>query len=193
MKICTIVGARPQFIKAATVSRVLKSLPDVDDCIIHTGQHFDKNMSQVFFDELNITHPRHNLKVGGGTHGQNTGRMIELLEQRLIEESPDWVLLYGDTDSTLAGAISATKLNIKIAHVEGGRRSFNRTMPEEINRILTDHCSDLLFAPTKTGEGQNRALRSCPLSEVLLPLARGTPHVLIRGKTTRLRSNIYLR
>lgn len=150
MKICTIIGARPQFIKAAVVSRVIDETDGVTEILVHTGQHFDKNMSDVFFTELNIRKPDYHLKIGGGTHGQNTGRMIEGIEEVLLKESPDWVLVYGDTDSTLAGALAAVKLHIPIAHVEAGLRSFNRKMPEEINRVLTDHASSLLFAPTET-------------------------------------------
>jgi UDP-GlcNAc3NAcA epimerase len=150
MKIATIVGARPQFIKAAAISRAIVARTGIDEILIHTGQHFDANMSDVFFSELDIRKPDHHLGIGGGTHGQNTGRMIEAIERVLIAERPDWVLVYGDTDSTLAGALSAAKLHIPIAHVEAGLRSFNRCMPEEINRVLTDHASDLLFAPTAT-------------------------------------------
>ncbi|MBI4665284.1 MAG: UDP-N-acetylglucosamine 2-epimerase (non-hydrolyzing) [Nitrospinae bacterium] len=155
MKIATIVGARPQFIKAAAVSRAILrqagSAPDsISEIIIHTGQHYDHNMSQVFFDELSIPHPLYNLGVGGGTHGQNTGRMLEGIEKILMEEQPDWVLVYGDTDSTLAGALSAAKLDIPVAHVEAGLRSYNRRMPEEINRVMADHLSSLLFCPTPT-------------------------------------------
>lgn len=147
-KIITIIGARPQFIKAAIVSKALEAR-GVSELILHTGQHFDSNMSDVFFDELGIPKPAFNLGIGGGSHGQNTGRMIEAIEQVLIEEKPDWLLVYGDTDSTLAGALAAVKLHIPIAHVEAGLRSFNRRMPEEINRILTDHAATRLFAPTQ--------------------------------------------
>ncbi|MEH6552223.1 MAG: UDP-N-acetylglucosamine 2-epimerase (non-hydrolyzing) [Pseudomonadales bacterium] len=151
MKIVTIIGARPQFIKAATLSREIEQHgPAVEEILVHTGQHYDANMSQVFFDELDIPRPHYNLGVGGGTHGQNTGRMLESVETILIKERPDWVLVYGDTDSTLAGALAGSKLNISVAHVEAGLRSYNRRMPEEVNRVLTDHLSDLLFAPTIT-------------------------------------------
>jgi UDP-GlcNAc3NAcA epimerase len=157
IKIVTIVGARPQFIKASTVSRAVVEYNRnnagcrVTDVIVHTGQHYDKNMSDVFFTEMNIPAPDYNLGVGGGTHGQNTGRMLEAIEQVLMDEKPDWVLVYGDTDSTLAGVLAAVKLHIPVAHVEAGLRSYNRKMPEEINRILSDHASTLLFAPTETG------------------------------------------
>jgi UDP-GlcNAc3NAcA epimerase len=150
MKIATIVGARPQFIKAATVSRCIEGLAGVTEVLIHTGQHYNANMSDVFFTELDIRQPDHHLGIGGGTHGENTGRMIEGIEKVLIKEQPDWVLVYGDTDSTLAGTLAAVKLHIPLAHVEAGLRSFNRHMPEEINRVLTDHAADLLFAPTQT-------------------------------------------
>ena len=147
-KIVTILGARPQFIKAAVVSHAFAT-QGIKESIIHTGQHFDANMSDVFFDELGIPRPAHHLGIGGGSHGQNTGRMIEGIEQVLMAEQPDWVLVYGDTDSTLAGALAAVKLHIPVAHVEAGLRSFNRRMPEEINRVLTDHAASLLFAPTQ--------------------------------------------
>jgi UDP-GlcNAc3NAcA epimerase len=150
MKIATIVGARPQFIKASTISRAILAQSGISEVLIHTGQHYDANMSDVFFAELDIRKPDHHLGIGGGTHGENTGRMLEAIEKVLIAEKPDWVLVYGDTDSTLAGALAAAKLNIPLAHVEAGLRSFNRHMPEEINRVLTDHASDLLFVPTKT-------------------------------------------
>lgn len=150
MKILTVIGARPQFIKAAVVSRALRGQAGVQEIIVHTGQHFDANMSDVFFDELDIPKPDFHLGIGGGTHGQNTGRMIEAIEAVLLKEKPNWVLVYGDTDSTLAGALAAVKLHIPVAHVEAGLRSFNRSMPEEINRVLTDHAAELLFAPTQT-------------------------------------------
>jgi UDP-GlcNAc3NAcA epimerase len=146
--IMSVLGARPQFIKAAVVSRAL-TVRGVNELLIHTGQHFDANMSDVFFDELEIPRPAHHLGIGGGTHGENTGRMIEAIEEVLLGNRPDWVVVYGDTDSTLAGTIAATKLHIPVAHVEAGLRSFNRRMPEEINRVLTDHAASLLFAPTE--------------------------------------------
>lgn len=151
-KIATIVGARPQFIKAAAVSRAIrKSYADkIDEVLIHTGQHYDENMSDVFFSELDIPQPKHNLDISGGLHGEMTGRMLASIEAVLIKEKPDWVLIYGDTNSTLAGALAAVKLNIPVAHVEAGLRSFNMRMPEEINRILSDRISSLLFCPTET-------------------------------------------
>ena len=149
-KILTVLGARPQFIKASVVSDAISKTEGLTEIVVHTGQHFDSNMSDVFFDELGIPKPFQHLGIGGGSHGQNTGRMIEAIEQVLIDERPDWVLVYGDTDSTLAGALAAVKLHIPLAHVEAGLRSFNRHMPEEINRVLTDHAATLLFAPTQT-------------------------------------------
>ncbi len=148
-KIVTIVGARPQFIKAAAVSReILKHPGEIEEVMIHTGQHYDPNMSQVFFDELEIPAPKYNLEVSGGSHGAMTGRMLEGIEKILLEEKPDWVLIYGDTNSTLAGALAASKLHIPVAHIEAGLRSFNMRMPEEINRILSDRVSTLLLCPT---------------------------------------------
>jgi len=148
-KIVTIVGARPQFIKAAAISReILKHPGALEEVMVHTGQHYDPNMSQVFFDELEIPAPRYNLEVSGGGHGAMTGRMLEGIEHILLDEKPDWVLIYGDTNSTLAGALAAAKLHIPVAHVEAGLRSFNMRMPEEINRILADRVSSLLLCPT---------------------------------------------
>ena len=149
-KVITIIGARPQFIKAAIISReILKNNVSFKEVIVHTGQHFDNNMSNVFFEELNIPIPDYNLNIGGGTHGQNTGRMIEKIEEILLKEKPSYVIVYGDTDSTLAGTLAAVKLHIPIAHIEAGLRSFNNKMPEEINRILTDRVSEILFTPSK--------------------------------------------
>ena len=147
--ILTIVGARPQFIKAAALQRSLNSRENVEQVLIHTGQHYDPNMSDVFFQELDITKPDYYLAIGSGLHGAQTGRMLERIEEVLVERQPDWVVVYGDTNSTLAGALAAAKLHLPLAHVEAGLRSFNRRMPEEINRVLTDHVSNLLLAPTQ--------------------------------------------
>jgi UDP-GlcNAc3NAcA epimerase len=149
-KILTVVGARPQFVKAAAVSRALAAHGAFREAIVHTGQHYDPGMSDIFFDELEIPRPAHALAVHGGGHGDMTGRMMIALEAVAIAEKPDWMLIYGDTNSTLAGALVAAKLHIPIAHVEAGLRSFNRRMPEEINRVVADHVSDLLLCPTAT-------------------------------------------
>src|SRR5690606_20500280 len=135
MKIVTVIGARPQFIKASAVSRVIRNTEDIQEVIVHTGQHFDKKMSQIFFDELSIPVPQYNLDIHGLSHGAMTGKMLEGIEEITIREKPDYVLVYGDTNSTLAGALAASKLHIRVAHVEAGLRSFNMRMPEEINRI----------------------------------------------------------
>jgi UDP-GlcNAc3NAcA epimerase len=156
LKIVTVIGARPQFIKAAAVSRAIAEYnatvqnqqPTIHEVIVHTGQHFDANMSDIFFDEMDIPQPDYHLEINSLGHGAMTGRMLEKIEEVLIKEQPDWVLVYGDTNSTIAGALAAKKLHIKVAHVEAGLRSFNMQMPEEINRILTDRISDILFCPT---------------------------------------------
>ena len=150
MKIVTILGARPQFIKASMVSKEIAQYRDIKEVIIHTGQHFHENMSNIFFKEMEIPEPKYNLEINTLPHGAMTGRMLEEIEKTLQKEQPDWVIVYGDTNSTLAGALSAVKMHIPVAHVEAGLRSFNRKMPEEINRVLTDHLCDICFAPTTT-------------------------------------------
>ena len=153
MKILTIVGARPQIIKAAALSRAIQNhyADRVQEVIVHTGQHYDDNMSQVFFDELGIPKPDYNLHVGSASHSVQTAQMMEGIEKTLLEEHPDCIVLYGDTNSTLAGAVAAAKIHVHIVHIEAGLRSFNKNMPEEINRIVCDHCSTLLFTPTQAG------------------------------------------
>jgi UDP-GlcNAc3NAcA epimerase len=153
LKLLTIIGARPQIIKAAALSRAIKNKFEnkISEIIVHTGQHYDENMSQVFFDELDIPHPNYNLNVGSGSHGKQTATMIDGIEEILMKEKPNAIVLYGDTNSTLAGAIAASKINVPVVHIEAGLRSYNKSMPEEINRIMCDHVSTLLFSPTKAG------------------------------------------
>lgn len=148
MKVATVVGARPQFIKAAPVQRALQACPEIHHTLIHTGQHFDADMSDVFFDELGLAAPDHHLGIRAGRHGEMTGAMLSAIETVLVELCPEWVLVYGDTNSTVAAALAAAKLPVRLAHVEAGLRSFNRSMPEEVNRVITDHLSDVCFAPT---------------------------------------------
>lgn len=150
MKILTVIGARPQFIKASVVSSAISNSSNLEEIIVHTGQHFDENMSNIFFDQLSIPKPNYLLNINGNTHGAMTGRMLEEIEKICLSEKPDRLMVYGDTNSTLAGALAATKLHIPVAHIEAGLRSFNMHMPEEINRILTDQVSDILFCPTDT-------------------------------------------
>jgi UDP-GlcNAc3NAcA epimerase len=180
LKVVTVVGARPQFVKAAAVSPVLRSV--FDEIVIHTGQHYDSNMSSVFFEELDLQPPDYYLGIGSGSHGYQTARMLEAIENVLTLEKPDCVLLYGDTNSTLAGALAAAKLQLRLVHVEAGLRSFSRKMPEEVNRILTDHASDLLLAPTKTAlwnlSNEGLSGRSILVGDVMVDiLMRVTPQL----------------
>jgi UDP-GlcNAc3NAcA epimerase len=156
MKICSVIGARPQFVKAGVVSRAMLMHPEIHEVLIHTGQHYDANMSEVFFRELSLGAPAYNLGVGSGRHGEQTARMLEGIEDILLKELPDVVLVYGDTNSTLAAALAAAKLHVPVAHVEAGLRSFNRRMPEETNRVVADAVSDVLFAPTDEAVRQLR-------------------------------------
>lgn len=152
MKIITVVGARPQIIKAAAISRAIENnFPQIEEIILHTGQHYDQNMSEVFFEELNIPKPTINLNVGSSSHGKQTAKMIEQIEDVLVQYKPNAIVVYGDTNSTLASAVAASKIHVPIVHIEAGLRSFNKKMPEEINRIMCDHASTLLFSPTQTG------------------------------------------
>jgi UDP-GlcNAc3NAcA epimerase len=153
MKVVTIIGARPQIIKAAALSRAIKNKFStiIEEIIVHTGQHYDANMSDVFFEELNIPKPKYNLQAGGESHAKQTATMLTGIEEILVKEKPQAIILYGDTNSTLAGALAASKMQVPVVHIEAGLRSFNKTMPEEINRIMCDHVSTLLFSPTKAG------------------------------------------
>lgn len=176
MKVVTVVGARPQFVKAAVVTRALRANDNVTEILVHTGQHYDPMMTDIFFDELRIPRPNVNLGIGSGGHGVQTGRMLEKLDPVLEAEAPDWVLVYGDTNSTLAGALAAAKQNMPVAHVEAGLRSFNRSMPEEINRLLADQISSILFTPTAQAvanlrrEGMEEA-RIRPIGDVMYDAA----------------------
>lgn len=169
MKVLTVLGARPQFIKAASLSHEFKSRR-IDEIIVHTGQHFDSNMSDVFFSELSIPLPKYNLNIHSVSHGAMVGRMLEELEKIMISEKPDWVIVYGDTNSTLAGALAAKKLGIKIAHIEAGLRSFNEFMPEETNRVITDRISDLLLCPSKAAikNLENEGFASMPQKKLVV-------------------------
>ncbi len=154
MKIITVIGARPQFIKASALSKLIRKDRNIDEIMIHTGQHYDYEMNEIFFKELNILQPKYNLNIKSKYHGEMTSKMMEGIEKILLREKPDYTLVYGDTNSTLAGALASKKLNIPVIHIEAGLRSYNKKMPEEINRVLTDHCSDILFTPSKLA-GQN--------------------------------------
>ncbi|HBC32303.1 MAG TPA: UDP-N-acetylglucosamine 2-epimerase (non-hydrolyzing) [Clostridiales bacterium] len=197
MKIVTIIGARPQFIKAATVSRAIaeynnsltKGQEPIEEFLVHTGQHYDENMSDVFFEELDIPQPDYHLGIGSASHGAQTGRMLEGIEKVLLKKEPDRVLVYGDTNSTLAGALAAAKLHIPVAHVEAGLRSFNRQMPEEINRVLTDHIADMLFTPTQTAV---KNLKNEGISEEKIFLVGDVMYdaALYYGKRVTEKSNI---
>lgn len=153
VKLVTVIGARPQIIKAAAISRAIRKWfsNDIEEIILHTGQHYDDNMSKIFFDELEVAYPDYNLGVGSGSHGEQLAKMVTGIEQALIEQDPDAIILYGDTNSTLAGSVAASKLHVPVIHIEAGLRSFNKNMPEEINRIICDHCSTIMFTPTLTG------------------------------------------
>jgi UDP-GlcNAc3NAcA epimerase len=175
-RVVTVLGARPQFIKASVVSKAIEQAGKLQEIVVHTGQHFDSNMSEVFFKELGMNPPKHHLQIGGGRHGEMTGRMLVAIEKVLMDEKPDAVMVYGDTNSTLAGALAAVKLGIPVAHVEAGLRSFNLAMPEEVNRILTDRISRWLFTPTEAAECHLRregveGERIIPVGDVMYDVA----------------------
>ncbi|MFO0773156.1 MAG: UDP-N-acetylglucosamine 2-epimerase (non-hydrolyzing) [Nitrospiraceae bacterium] len=192
MHVLSIVGARPQFVKAAVVSRAIRRAPGVRETLVHTGQHYDDNMSSVFFDELGIATPDHHLGIGSHSQGAQTARMLEALEGLMVRERPDKVLVYGDTNSTLAGALAAAKLQIPLAHVEAGLRSFNRRMPEEINRVVTDHLSSLLFAPTLSAV---QHLQSEGIAESAIRMVGDVMYdaALHYGETAKSRSAVLVR
>lgn len=199
MRVVTIVGARPQFIKVAPVSRALRDESitgkvDVADIIVHTGQHYDTEMSSIFFDELDIPRPTVHLSIGSGTHAVQTARMLEAIEKSLMDLAPDMVVVYGDTNSTLAGALAAAKLHFPIAHVEAGLRSFNRTMPEETNRVVTDHVSDLLLAPTATAmrnlEKENLQSRATLSGDVMLDAVKYNAQIAAQNSDVLERLNV---
>lgn len=181
MKIITIIGARPQIIKASAISRTIKKYfsDKIEEIILHTGQHYDENMSEIFFKELEIPAPKYQLSVGSGKHGEQTAKMIEKIEQVLETEKPNAIIVYGDTNSTLAGAIAASKIHIPIVHIEAGLRSFDKSMPEEINRILCDHCSTLLFSPTI--HGYNNLLKEGFSSEITNNPSADKPNIFHCG------------
>jgi UDP-GlcNAc3NAcA epimerase len=189
LKILSVVGARPQFIKVAAVSRALARAGGVREVLVHTGQHFDDNMSDVFFRELELRAPDHHLGIGNLPQGAMTGRMLESVERVLLAEAPDWVMVYGDTNSTLAGALASAKLHIPLAHVEAGLRSFNRRMPEEINRVVTDHVSSALFAPTRTAVA-HLAAEGVPADSVHLVGDVMYDAALVYGRIAEARSGI---
>ena len=188
MKVLTVIGARPQFVKAAAVTRAL-ARAGVDEFMVHTGQHYDANMSDLFFSELGLPKPHLNLQVGSGTHGQQTAAILTGVERAIAAEAPEFVLVYGDTNSTLGGALAAAKLRVPLGHVEAGLRSFNRAMPEEINRIVADSISDLLFAPTRLAVA-NLEHEGCPPSRVRLVGDVMYDSVLMFARLARSRSDI---
>jgi len=191
VRVASIVGARPQFVKAAMVTRAMRCVPHVREVLIHTGQHYDPNMTRVFFDELALR-PDYDLHIGSGTHGAQTGRMLEAIERVLLDESPDWVLVYGDTNTTLAGALAAVKLGMPVAHIEAGLRLYDRHMPEEVNRLVADHVADINFAPTETAQ-RNLRSEGIPPSRIRLVGDVMYDAALYYGTTARQRVHILQR